>query len=93
VILGTTTHQRPPRRAGLFCARTGARLEHLSRYSFDPSILPGNIEQFTGVAQVPIGIAGPLLVNGERAGRVLCSAGDDRGHPGRKLQPGDENAV
>ena len=48
-------------------AQTGAGLEHLSRYSFDLSILPGNIEHFTGVAQVPIGIAGPLLVNGEYA--------------------------
>jgi len=48
-------------------ARTGAGLEHASRYSFDPSILPGNIEHFTGVAQVPIGIAGPLLVHGEHA--------------------------
>jgi len=48
-------------------ARTDVRLEHLSHYSFDPSILRGNIEHFTGVAQVPIGIAGPLLVNGEHA--------------------------
>jgi hydroxymethylglutaryl-CoA reductase (NADPH) len=48
-------------------AQTGAGLEHVSRYSFDPSILPGNIEHFTGVAQVPIGIAGPMLVNGEHA--------------------------
>ena len=48
-------------------AQTGAGLEHVSRYSFDPSILPGNIEHFTGVAQVPIGIAGPLLVDGEYA--------------------------
>ena len=48
-------------------AQTGAGLEHVSRYSFDPSILPGNIEHFTGVAQVPIGIAGPLLVDGEHA--------------------------
>jgi hydroxymethylglutaryl-CoA reductase (NADPH) len=47
--------------------QTGTALEHISRYSFDPSILPGNIEHFTGVAQVPIGIAGPLLVNGEHA--------------------------
>ena len=47
--------------------QTGTELEHVSRYSFDPSILPGNIEHFTGVAQVPIGIAGPLLVNGEYA--------------------------
>ena len=46
---------------------TGVGLEHVSHYSFDPSALPGNIEHFTGVAQVPIGIAGPLLVNGEYA--------------------------
>jgi hydroxymethylglutaryl-CoA reductase (NADPH) len=48
-------------------ARTGAGLGHVSSYSFDPSSLPGNIEHFTGVAQVPIGIAGPLLVDGEHA--------------------------
>jgi hydroxymethylglutaryl-CoA reductase (NADPH) len=47
--------------------RTGADLEHVSSYSIDPAALPGNIEHFTGVAQVPLGIAGPLLVNGEEA--------------------------
>src|SRR3954467_3319702 len=47
--------------------KTGASLEHVSSYSFDPSILTGNVEQFVGVAQVPIGVAGPLLVNGEHA--------------------------
>jgi hydroxymethylglutaryl-CoA reductase (NADPH) len=47
--------------------RTGAGLEHLSCYSFDPAVLPGNIEHFTGVAQVPVGVAGPLLVDGEHA--------------------------
>src|SRR6059036_4184913 len=30
-------------------------------------MLPGNVEHFTGVAQVPIGVAGPLLVHGEHA--------------------------
>ena len=30
-------------------------------------MLAGNIENFVGVAQVPIGIAGPLLVDGEHA--------------------------
>lgn len=46
---------------------TGKKLEHLTHYSFDPHILPGNIENFTGVAQIPIGFAGPLKVNGEFA--------------------------
>ena len=48
-------------------SKTGAKLDDLARYSFDPSILPGNIENFVGVAQVPIGLAGPLRVNGEHA--------------------------
>src|SRR6195952_1138646 len=46
---------------------TGAALDHVGSFSLDPAALPGNIEHFTGVAQVPIGIAGPLLVNGEHA--------------------------
>ncbi|MBI5105888.1 MAG: hydroxymethylglutaryl-CoA reductase [Solirubrobacterales bacterium] len=41
--------------------------DHVGSYSFDPGVLPGNIEHFTGVAQVPIGVAGPLLVDGEHA--------------------------
>src|SRR3954467_7077045 len=47
--------------------QTGAPLEHVSSYSFDPETTRGNVEHFTGVAQVPLGIAGPLLVNGEHA--------------------------
>ena len=47
--------------------QTGAALEHVPSYSFDPEALSGNVEQFVGVAQVPIGIAGPLLVHGEHA--------------------------
>ena len=62
-----TTRPRPRRRAGPSFASRRASLEHVSHYSFDPSVLPGNIEHFTGVAQVPIGIAGPLLVDGEHA--------------------------
>jgi len=46
---------------------TGAPLEHVRRFSFDPHLLKGNVEHFTGVAQVPIGFAGPLTVNGEHA--------------------------
>lgn len=42
-------------------------LQHLTNYSFDPNILRGNLENFIGVAQVPIGLAGPIKVNGEYA--------------------------
>ena len=47
--------------------QTGASLEHVGRFSFDPGVLPGNVENFSGVAQVPIGVAGPLRINGEHA--------------------------
>ena len=46
---------------------TGKAFEHVKHYSFDPHIPGGNIESFIGVAQVPIGVAGPLIVNGEHA--------------------------
>ena len=47
--------------------KTGVALEHISACSFDPHQTQGNIEHFTGVAQVPVGIAGPLLVRGAHA--------------------------
>lgn len=47
--------------------RTGSRTGHLGGFSFDPAGLPGNIENFIGAAQVPVGLAGPLLVDGEHA--------------------------
>ena len=46
---------------------TGRPFEHVKRHSFDPHTLTGNVESFVGVAQVPLGVAGPLRVNGEHA--------------------------
>jgi hydroxymethylglutaryl-CoA reductase (NADPH) len=46
---------------------SGVKPEHLWRFSFDPSRTRGNIENFAGAAQVPIGFAGPLHVDGEHA--------------------------
>jgi hydroxymethylglutaryl-CoA reductase (NADPH) len=54
-------------RRELVAEQTGIALEHVASYSVDPATLPGNIENFVGVAQVPIGLAGPLRVNGEHA--------------------------
>jgi len=47
--------------------QTGAPLTNVGTYSLDPATLPGNVENFMGVAQVPIGLAGPLRVAGEGA--------------------------
>jgi hydroxymethylglutaryl-CoA reductase (NADPH) len=55
------------RRAEFAREQTGVELEHVSAYSFDPGTVAGNIEQFLGVAQVPLGLVGPLLVDGEHA--------------------------
>ena len=46
---------------------TGARLDNVAHFSIEPATLSGNVENFIGVAQVPIGIAGPLKINGEFA--------------------------
>ncbi|XOV78720.1 MAG: hydroxymethylglutaryl-CoA reductase [Aestuariibacter sp.] len=46
---------------------SGKKINHVGKYSIDPHDLRGNVEHFIGVAQVPIGIAGPVRVNGEYA--------------------------
>jgi hydroxymethylglutaryl-CoA reductase (NADPH) len=46
---------------------TDADPEHLFQPSFAPQEAKGNIEHYTGVAQVPLGFAGPLTVAGEDA--------------------------
>ena len=55
------------RRREFATQQTGQALPHVGHYSIDPASLPGNVENFIGVAQVPIGLAGPLLIRGEHA--------------------------
>jgi hydroxymethylglutaryl-CoA reductase (NADPH) len=61
------THDQAAARRAFVGARTGTELSHVGHYSFEPGMLRGNVENFTGVAQVPIGIAGPLRIDGEHA--------------------------
>ena len=46
---------------------TNAKLENISKYSFDPSAAEKNIENMIGATQVPLGFAGPMTVHGEHA--------------------------
>jgi hydroxymethylglutaryl-CoA reductase (NADPH) len=55
------------RRRAFIEKMSGVSLKHLAANSFDPHAVEGNCESFVGVAQVPIGFAGPLRVCGEHA--------------------------
>ncbi|HYD54724.1 MAG TPA: hydroxymethylglutaryl-CoA reductase [Gemmatimonadaceae bacterium] len=46
---------------------SGRDFPHVFAQSFDPHLCQGNCEHFVGVAQVPLGIAGPLRIEGEHA--------------------------
>ncbi len=61
------THDAAAARRQVVSAETGTQFDHIASFSFDPGILHGNMEGFSGVAQVPLGFAGPLLVHGEHA--------------------------
>jgi len=54
-------------RAAFVTAMTGTALDTVSSYTIDPAVTHGNIENFTGTVQVPLGIAGPLKMVGEHA--------------------------
>jgi hydroxymethylglutaryl-CoA reductase (NADPH) len=43
---------------------TSAPLRSLEQPTIDPRSLPGNVENFVGVVEVPVGLAGPLLFTG-----------------------------
>ncbi len=48
--------------------KLGIKLEHVGQYSLDPEQVIGrNIENMIGAVQIPMGIAGPLRINGEYA--------------------------
>jgi hydroxymethylglutaryl-CoA reductase (NADPH) len=51
--------------------RTGAKLTHIGSYSISSQEMRGNIENPVGAVQVPLGLAGPLLVHGCHAKGVF----------------------
>ena len=61
------TREMASQRATFIAQMTGAKLDTVSSFTIDPAVTRGNIENFTGTAQVPLGIAGPLKMLGEHA--------------------------
>jgi hydroxymethylglutaryl-CoA reductase (NADPH) len=59
--------ERVARRRTWVEQRCNASLPHIGACSFDPELMRGNIENPIGVAQVPLGVAGPILVHGRCA--------------------------
>ena len=46
---------------------SGKRLKKINNHFLSPYDLPGNIENFIGAVQIPVGIAGPIKINGDFA--------------------------
>jgi hydroxymethylglutaryl-CoA reductase (NADPH) len=68
------------RRRAVIEEASGVALRHVAHYSFDPHCVRGNCESFVGVAQVPLGFVGPLLVRGEHAnGRYVIPMATSEG--------------
>lgn len=47
--------------------QTGADFQYTGYYNADPVAFAGNVENFIGVVQMPVGVAGPCLIHGEHA--------------------------
>jgi hydroxymethylglutaryl-CoA reductase (NADPH) len=51
--------------------QTGTKLTHVGRCSLASEPMRGNVENPIGAAQVPLGVAGPLAIDGEHASGIF----------------------
>lgn len=61
------SREQAAKRRAFISEKTGAGLEAVSSYSIDPAVTRGNVENFIGAIQMPLGLAGPLRIKGENA--------------------------
>lgn len=61
------SEEQARRRRTFITEKTGADLPSLASYSIDPQVTQGNIENFIGCVQMPLGLAGPIHITGEHA--------------------------
>jgi len=52
-------------RRHLLAEEVGADLDTIADYAFDAAVADANVENMIGAAQIPLGIAGPLPIDGE----------------------------
>ncbi|MBI3562889.1 MAG: phosphotransferase [Gammaproteobacteria bacterium] len=72
-VPGTGIHTEAARqtRLNFIKAHTATKLQHVENTSFEAKRLSNNIESFIGSIEVPVGIAGPLKINGRHASGVF----------------------
>ena len=59
--------EQATRRRIFITEKTGAQLDTIARYAINPEVTRGNIENFIGCVQMPLGLAGPIHITGEQA--------------------------
>ena len=70
---GHFTREKAERRMAWLRTRTGHALPALTSPRFDAAQLQGNVEQFGGSVEIPVGLVGPLLFHGEHVrGHVVA---------------------
>ncbi len=68
---GLYTEEARQQRLEFARSNTPGTLETVAVNSFDPQKLTGNIEAFIGSVEIPVGIAGPLIINGPNANGIF----------------------
>lgn len=61
------SHETAAEKRSFLEQKTGSSLSHVGQFSMPPESAAGNCENFMGITQMPLGVAGPLRVNGEHA--------------------------
>jgi hydroxymethylglutaryl-CoA reductase (NADPH) len=77
---GQYTEEARKQRLDWLRARTGTALSSLGATGLDARELTGNVENFAGSVEVPVGLAGPLLFTGDAArGSVVAPLATSEG--------------